>query len=102
MATSNDGYASDSTNGEGPIMSDHQNAIDAEKLRQVADLLDAYDRMAVKYLAISKHYNFAADPDLQDIIPRAEVQNDLRMWADELDERGCICSEPAPPGGLRG
>lgn len=93
-------------NGESAAMPE---GMTAEKLRSVADWLDIYDRLAARHVEL---VNFLADfvagatwdvlvgeglvPPVLDgsheaalrVAKCSEVQNDLRRWADEVEQFG--------------
>ena len=61
----------------------------AEKLREIANWLDLYDRIAARYLDILGDEG-VVDPEslerARDVVASDEIQQDLRRWADELEE----------------
>jgi hypothetical protein len=60
----------------------------AEKLRYIADWLDIYDRMAVRYIEAIVASGGAAPAEgerAQMVVRSKEVQDDLRRWAAHID-----------------
>lgn len=61
----------------------------AEKLRDIADWLDLYDRLAESYINLIESIGrtpASADVEATIAVVRGEeVQNDLRHWADAID-----------------
>lgn len=57
----------------------------AEKLREIANWLDTYDRLAEQYLDLLEGAGFPGTGEALIAVQGKEVQDDLRRWADEVD-----------------
>lgn len=69
----------------------------AEKLRKVADWLDTYDTMAAEFIAICERSGVGPPETLKGAraaCAGTEVQDDLRAWADTLDDGDCPACKP--------
>lgn len=64
----------------------------AEKLRDIAEWLDLYDRLAVSYIkfieSIGRTPASANVEAALDVVRGESAQSDLRAWADAIDREG--------------
>ena len=74
-------------------MADRNEALTPVALRQIADWLDTYDRMATQYIEFCRLWRLGT-PKVLDaalaIVDGDTMQRDLRRWADEMDSP-CTC-----------